>query len=73
LANSSENFKFSSAVAQFAMILRNSEHKGDSSFKLIRELAEASIGEDKYGYRAEFLSLVERVAILEEDQSEASL
>ena len=61
---SSDNLRFSAAVAQFAMILRNSEFKGTSNFDSVMELASSSKGKDRFGYRSEFLNLVERADIL---------
>jgi Ca-activated chloride channel family protein len=37
---SSTNFRFATAVASFGMMLRNSEHKGDVSYRSIRSLAQ---------------------------------
>ncbi|RME83594.1 MAG: VWA domain-containing protein [Planctomycetota bacterium] len=54
----SKNFKFAAAVAAFGMILRESPHRGKASYALVRELAREGMGEDKYGYRKEFLELV---------------
>ncbi len=54
----SNNFNFASAVAQFGMLLRNSEYKGNSSYKSIYNLALNSKGQDIEGYRSEFLKLV---------------
>jgi len=61
----SDNFKFSAAVAEFGMVLRDSEFKGLSSFATILELARAGRGTDKYGYRAEFIRLVEMCSLLD--------
>ncbi len=61
---SSENFRFSAAVAEFAMILRDSEFKGSSNLKQVKELAGSAMGTDPFGYRAEFLTLVDRVTLL---------
>ncbi len=58
-ANLSNNFKFSAAVAGFGMLLRNSEFKGSLLFDAVIKLAKASLGDDKNGYRAEFVRLVE--------------
>ncbi len=55
----SENFRFSSAVASFGMQLRNSEYKGDFSFKDIKLLAKVSKSNDEFGYRAEFVRLID--------------
>jgi len=55
----SDNFKFSAAVAQLGMLLRDSEFIGNADFDKTKELAKNSLGEDKYGYRAEFLRLLD--------------
>jgi len=55
----SNNFKFSAAVAGFGMLLRDSEFKGTLLFDRVIELAQEAKGEDKNGYRAEFIRLVE--------------
>jgi Ca-activated chloride channel family protein len=66
LENSSNNFKFSAAVAEFGMILRNSEYRGDASFMQVLDLAKGSRGADLQGYRKEFIELVETARELEE-------
>jgi Ca-activated chloride channel homolog len=59
--NTSENFRFSAAVASFGMLLRNSEFKGNSSVDTILEMAKDSKGSDEEGYRSEFIQLVKTV------------
>ncbi|MFT5913586.1 MAG: Ca-activated chloride channel family protein [Flammeovirgaceae bacterium] len=54
----SENFRFSASVASFGMILRKSEFKGNSSYADVMAWGRSAKGEDKEGYRAEFLRLV---------------
>jgi hypothetical protein len=49
---------FAAAVAEFGMLLRDSEHKGSSSFANARRLAEQFKGDDPYGHRAEFIRLI---------------
>jgi Ca-activated chloride channel family protein len=61
-----EDFRFASAVACFAMVLRASPHAGSASFDTARELAAGLPGSDPGGHRAEFLRLVERAAGLKE-------
>lgn len=56
----SEDFAFASAVAAYGMILRNSPYMGETTFDLVESLANQGLGEDKNGYRAEFLNLVSR-------------
>ena len=60
----SDNTQFAAAVAEFGMLLRNSKSKGHSSFDNCLKLAKESIGEDREGYRAEFITLVEKTAEL---------
>lgn len=60
----SENFRFASAVAQFGMLLRNSEFKGKTTYEKVIRQANAAIGTDKEGYRAEFIKLVQNVQLL---------
>jgi len=61
----SENFRFSAAVAQFAQILRDSEYQGNADLASVLALAEAAKGKDIYGYRAEFINLVNRYMLIE--------
>jgi len=56
-AQASRDFKFASAVAALGMILRDSPYKGNATIDSVLELAEAGKGEDKQGYRAEFIEL----------------
>jgi Ca-activated chloride channel family protein len=63
-SEASRDFKFASAVASFGMILRNSQYKGEANLDGVLELAGEGIGDDPYGYRAEFLELVRRAASL---------
>ena len=55
---SSDNFRWSAAVAAWGMILRDSEHKGDADIKMVRRLAEGSTGPDLEGYRKDFLDMI---------------
>ncbi|MDP6442222.1 MAG: von Willebrand factor type A domain-containing protein [Pirellulaceae bacterium] len=54
------DFRFAASVAAFGMVLRNSKYKGDISYEAILEIASEAASDDKTGYRAEFLSLVDR-------------
>tara|TARA_R110000796_G_scaffold88850_7_gene192153 strand:- start:31519 stop:33609 length:2091 start_codon:yes stop_codon:yes gene_type:complete len=58
LSEMSTDFKFSSAVALFGMNLRKSQYLNASNLKDVLELAISGKGEDKKGYRAEFIRLV---------------
>lgn len=55
----SGDFAFAAAVAELGMLLNESEFSKEASYESVLALAEASRGEDKYGYRSEFISLVD--------------
>ena len=59
------NLGFASAVAEFGMLLRKSEHKGQATWTTAQELARRYRGEDPDGYRAEFVRLVELASALD--------
>lgn len=63
-ANVSENFRFASAVAEFGMLLRNSEFKSNASYESLLARAKKATGKDVEGYRKEFISLVENAQLL---------
>ncbi len=54
----SVNFRFAAAVAAFAQQLRGGKYTVDFSYNDIMELARNARGNDPFGYRGEFLSLV---------------
>lgn len=54
----SENFRFAAGVAQFGLLLVNSEFKSNASYNSAFKLAKGAVGEDKEGYRGEFLKLL---------------
>jgi Ca-activated chloride channel family protein len=60
----STDFRFAAAVASFGMILKDSEHAGNANFGSILELAREAKGDDKEGYRAEFINLVKKAKSL---------
>ena len=57
-ATPSAEIGFAAAVAEFGMLLRNSEFKGSASYRQVLELARQFKGEDRHGHRAEFIRLV---------------
>lgn len=59
LAEMSQNMGFASSVAEFGMLLRDSQFKADSSYDSVLDRAKANIGKDTFGFRGEFLELVE--------------
>ncbi|MCP4339104.1 MAG: VWA domain-containing protein [Desulfobulbaceae bacterium] len=54
----SNDFKFTCSVASFGMLLRNSPCKGTANFATTLDMAQAGLGEDKGGYRGEFITLI---------------
>jgi len=66
LRKASNNFKFSAAVAQFGMVLRDSKLKGQSSMESVLKMAREARGKDAFGYRAEFINLVELASLLDQ-------
>jgi len=63
----SEDMRFAAAVAEFAMLLRDSEHKGSASWDQALALARDARGADPQGYRGEFVTLVETARALARD------
>ncbi len=57
--NPDSDFVFASAVAEFALVLKNSEYKSAASLSGAIERAKASRGMDEDGYRAQFIQLAE--------------
>ncbi|MBM4187935.1 MAG: DUF3520 domain-containing protein [Gemmatimonadetes bacterium] len=62
--SASADFRFAAAVAEFGMLLRNSEFKGKASYGSVLAQARAARGPDDEGYRSEFIRLVETAARL---------
>ncbi|WP_436514923.1 YfbK domain-containing protein [Ekhidna sp. To15] len=59
IRKSSNNLDWSMAVAGFGMLLRDSEYKGDMTYADVLKMARSSKGEDAFGYRSEFIELVD--------------
>jgi len=62
--NASVDLKFAAAVAEFGMILRDSDYKGNGTFAAVLEWAEEGKGSDANGYRAGFIELVRKAQAL---------
>ncbi|QDT33076.1 vWA domain-containing protein [Thalassoglobus polymorphus] len=54
----SADFRFAAAVATFGMILRDSEFAEHLGWDDVRNWSQSALGQDKKGYRIEFLNLV---------------
>ncbi len=58
ISYASDNLRFASAVAEFGMVLRNSEYIGNSTLESAASLARSARGEDEDGYRSELIRLI---------------
>ena len=64
------NLGFAAAVAQFGMLLRRSEFRGDASWDSALRLAREYRGSDPDGYRAEFIRLIDLASALDVRKTE---
>lgn len=62
--NTSDNFRFSAAVASFGMLLRNSAYTQNATYESVMDWAKHAMGKDVNGYRKEFINLVEQASSL---------
>lgn len=60
----SDNFRWSAAVASFGMLLRDSEYAGDFTYENALALAEGAKGKDERGYRTEFIAMVKSFSLM---------
>jgi Ca-activated chloride channel homolog len=60
-ANPSADFQFQSAVAEFGLLLRNSDFRGKADLGHVIASAREARGVDSAGYRTEFIRLAEAV------------
>lgn len=61
----SENLRFAASVAEFGMLLRQSNFKQNASYTNVLRNATKAIGTDAEGYRKEFIMLVKKAAALQ--------
>jgi Ca-activated chloride channel family protein len=59
IAQASEDQQFAAAVAEFGLLLRQSEERGTATYTSAAQLAQAGRGPDADGYRSELLRLVQ--------------
>lgn len=55
---SSTNLRWATSVAEFAMLLRDSKHKGIATYEHCQTMARQSAGRDPFGYRKEMIELI---------------
>ena len=62
--NAAPDLKFAAAVAEFGMLLRDSQDKGKGSFGAVIEWAQEGKGRDLAGYRAGFIEMAQKAQSL---------
>jgi Ca-activated chloride channel family protein len=65
MTEASGNLRFASAVAEFGMLLRQSKYCGQASYAQLIARARSAAGQDKNGYRKEFIRLAETAEVME--------
>ena len=85
IGDTSENFRFSAAVAGFAQVLKGGKYLANASgakgyaenpelhFDDVLRLAQQAKGADNFGYRSEFLNIVRLAKALSPKQSRQEL
>jgi Ca-activated chloride channel family protein len=68
IGSASQDFRFAAAVAEFGLLLRDSQFKGKACYQNLLELARNAKGQDKEGYRAEFIKLAEAARLMDGKQ-----
>jgi len=63
-SDSSDNLRWSAAVASFGMLLRQSEFVGNATYTKVEQWAQGAQAIDQEGYRAEFIKLVQSVDMM---------
>lgn len=63
--NVSRDVGFAMCVAEFGQLLRNSKYKSASSYDRVIQNSKEYKGEDEFGYRSEFISLVQNARDLD--------
>lgn len=64
LQSTSTDFRFAAAIAEIGMLLRDSDFKQGSDYSQAISIARAAKGNDREGYRAEFIKLAESAKLL---------
>ena len=68
LDQSSDNFRWAAAVAEFGLLLRNSDFKGEATYAATKKLAKSAKGKDENGYRNEFINMIDTMQSLAEPE-----
>ena len=66
----SNNFRFAAAVAEFGMLLRDSEFKKNATYAQAALLAKGAMGKDENGYRRELVDMIKTMGALQVTSAE---
>jgi len=70
--NTTQQYRFSAAVAGFGQLLRGGKHTEKLDYEAVLGLARNSKGNDPFGYRGEFISMVNLAKSLSSSTTQAS-
>lgn len=66
-AETTDNFRWSAAVATYGMLLKDSDYLEKGDYPMVLDLAKSARGKDEHGYRIEFINTVESGRLLAKD------
>jgi len=69
LEKASSNFRFAASVAEWGLLLRNSEFKGTANYAQVIQTAQQALAKDPEGYRSEFVRLVKLARSLDKQDA----
>lgn len=69
MEQTSNDFRFASAVAELGLLLGNSQFKQHADYDSLIARAKTAKGKDEEGYRAEFVSLAQSAKLLSKDSA----
>ena len=64
LHQASDDFRFAAAVAGFGQLLNHNHYVHDTDYAKLITLAESAMGQDRFGYRHEFVQLLKTAKVL---------
>ena len=65
ISQTSDNYRFAAAVAEFGLLLRNSKYQSQATYQQAISMAKQSKGKDSNGYRTELIKMMEAVELLD--------
>ncbi|QDE32094.1 vWA domain-containing protein [Shewanella polaris] len=65
LHQTSDDFRFAAAVAGFGQLLNQNDYVHDTDYANLITLAESAMGQDRFGYRHEFVQMVKTASVLD--------